>query len=123
MNPWFKRLAPALFLASMALADPPGGARMPKLPKPIFLPQAEASPGQVSFDHATHVDEARPDCTSCHSKLFPIVRWINAAPRGPIVHERMDQGAQCGACHNGTKAFDLTTCELCHQEPKEGATP
>lgn len=117
---WLARLGPVLLLALFAGAGAP--LELPKLPKPIALPQGDASPGQVSFDHATHVDSTRPDCTGCHSKLFPILKARLPRPAA-IDHATMDQGGKCGACHNGKAAFDLTTCEMCHQEAKEGATP
>ena len=117
---WFKRLGPLALLATLAIAGAPPG--LPKLPKPIALPQSDGSPGQVSFDHETHVDSARPDCTVCHSKLFPLVKG-KLPKSAPIDHATLDKGGKCGACHNGKAAFDLTTCEMCHQEAKEGATP
>jgi len=117
---WLKKLGPLALAAILCGAGAP--VLLPKLPKPVALPQSDGSPGQVSFDHVTHVDEARPNCTVCHSKLFPIVKRIGFKTPS-IDHATMDKGGKCGACHNGTKAFDLTTCELCHQEAKEGATP
>jgi c(7)-type cytochrome triheme protein len=85
---------------------------MPKLPDGTRIPKSADSPGQVLFNHSTHVEEGSPDCTVCHPKLFPILK---SSKRAPIVHERMEKGEQCGACHDGKKAFALDEdCTFCH---------
>jgi c(7)-type cytochrome triheme protein len=33
-----------------------------------------------------------------------------------VDHASMDAGRQCGTCHNGTRAFGLDQCALCHRE-------
>jgi c(7)-type cytochrome triheme protein len=101
-------LAALVFTVSLA------AQALPKLPDGQKLAKSADSPGQVTFNHVTHVDDAKPDCTVCHSKLFPIVKG-SSAPRTPITHELMDKGGKCGACHNGKKAFALDDCEGCHE--------
>jgi c(7)-type cytochrome triheme protein len=90
-------------------------AHLPRLPRPIALPQGEGSPGQVTFSHDGHVDASKPSCTSCHPRLFPILKG-SAPKKGAITHEKMEKGQACGACHGkGKPAFDFAdACESCH---------
>lgn len=94
-----------------------GAQAWPKLPGPIAMPRSENSPGQVSFRHDTHVDPARPDCTTCHPRPFRILKESRAKARPPITHARMEQGELCGRCHDGKQAFALDEdCTYCHRE-------
>ena len=43
-----------------------GGAEKP--PEALVF---ESKLGNVTFDHAKHVERASGDCTACHDKLFP----------------------------------------------------
>lgn len=98
--------ASLLLVASAALAD------LPKLPGPLVLPQTGDSPGTVTFNHESHVDAARPDCTTCHPKLFRILKRTQATP---MTHDRMKQGQQCGACHGKTAFGFDDDCTMCHR--------
>lgn len=69
------------------------------------------SPGQVVFNHSSHVDADKPACTGCHPREF---RILKATRRAPIRHAEMEKGNQCGVCHNGTRAFAMDDCTLCH---------
>jgi c(7)-type cytochrome triheme protein len=90
------------------------GPRWPRLPADRDLTRSADSPGVVTFSHASHVDAARPDCTSCHPRLFRIARTASGA--GPrLRHSEMDAGHSCGACHNGRAAFGREDCEACHR--------
>lgn len=106
---WLALAASALFAAAL------GAQTMKHLPDGLEVPKSADSPGKVVFNHSTHVDEATPDCTTCHPKPFRILKADKAA-RTPIVHERMAKGEQCGKCHDGKKAFALEDdCTRCHQ--------
>lgn len=88
---------------------------MPKLRDGLLIKQSGDSPGRVTFNHATHVDSARPDCTGCHPRLFRILEPQSVSKPAPVTHERMQKGESCGACHNGKKAFALDDdCTNCH---------
>jgi c(7)-type cytochrome triheme protein len=100
-------LLPALLLGGTLF-----GAALPNLPNAIAFPQGKESPGVVTFRHESHVDAARPDCTSCHPKLFEILR--SSAPATAILHSDMEKGRACGACHDGKKAFAPEDCTACH---------
>jgi c(7)-type cytochrome triheme protein len=81
----------------------------------IVFAQAESSPGKVVLRHSTHVDNASPDCTICHSKPFQILRE-NEAPKSLMAGVDMHDAERCGSCHNGQKAFSVKDdCTLCHR--------
>jgi len=104
--------AGALLFAGRAQAE-----NMPRLPRPVVLPQSGDSPGVVKFDHSTHVDSAQPKCATCHPGLFSILGRSAERRAAPITHERMEKGETCGACHGkGKKAFDLEDCTMCHAQ-------
>ena len=83
-------------------------------PVPIEFAQGESSPGQVTFNHESHVDQSKPNCKSCHSELFR----IRPAKSGTSAVDGNSAAAghdQCGTCHNGDKAFNLEeSCDGCH---------
>lgn len=100
----------AVLTAGSALA----GGKLQKLPTDYAFPRGEGSPGPVMFSHDTHVDAAKPSCTTCHPRTFRILEAGRTVSREPIRHERMEAGAACGACH-GKTAFGFDTCEMCHK--------
>jgi len=100
-----------LTVAAAALA-----ADLPRLPRDRALPQGKDSPGRVVFSHQTHVNPAKPDCTTCHPKLFTILGQQAPGRGGPISHAQMEQGRSCGACHNGRAAHGFDDCTSCHRQ-------
>jgi c(7)-type cytochrome triheme protein len=99
-----------LAFGSLALAQ-----GLPRLPADLTLPQAKDSPGKVVFSHATHVDQAKPECTTCHPKMFKLVNPQLARGAERLVHAKMEKGAQCGSCHNGKDARGFDDCTMCHR--------
>jgi c(7)-type cytochrome triheme protein len=68
--------------------------------------------GKVVFDGKIHAAKAK--CADCHTKLFPY-------KKGTVVlsMKDMNEGKNCGACHDGTKAFstkDAASCAKCHKK-------
>jgi len=107
----------AVAAAGLLLASALGAQTLPKLPGAMALPKSADSPGQVTFNHTTHVDDAKPACTTCHPRLFSILKDGAPAPRAAIVHAKMEKGQQCGACHDGKKAFAIEDdCAACHSD-------
>ncbi len=104
-------LLAAVLLAVTAVAQ----SRLPRLPRAFEFPQAADSPGPVTFNHESHVDEAQPACTSCHPRLFQILKAGLPAEGGKITHDTMTKGRACGACHDGKKAFGTDDCTMCHR--------
>jgi c(7)-type cytochrome triheme protein len=108
-----------IFLLTLGLSGSLLAASLPHLPKDLPLQQGKESPGIVMFRHGTHVDSARPDCTTCHPALFPILEKDAARRPGPIVtHAVMEKGGLCGSCHDGKKAHGFDDCATCHETPK-----
>jgi len=101
----------ALALVTAAAAQ----SKMPKLPPPYVFAQTGDSPGKVTFDHSSHVDESAPSCTSCHPKVFSILKAGGSVDGTPITHAAMEKGKSCGACHDGKKSFGIDDCSLCHR--------
>jgi c(7)-type cytochrome triheme protein len=101
----------ALLAAGTAMAQ----SKMPKLPPPYTFAQTGDSPGKVTFNHESHVDESAPSCTSCHPKAFRILAAGATVDGKPITHGAMEKGQACGTCHNGKKAFGFDDCSLCHR--------
>jgi c(7)-type cytochrome triheme protein len=112
---WMFALVP-LALAVVAGAAVTGAQGLPKLPGGLAVAKSADSPGQVTFNHFTHVDDAKPDCTTCHPKPFSIL-GSKGGTRAVMKHELFEKGEQCGSCHNGKKAFALEDdCTNCHRE-------
>jgi len=58
------------------------------------------------FKHPAH--DGLP-CRDCHTALFPLKKTKTIAKMDDI-----NAGKSCGACHNGTKAFEPSDCGKCH---------
>lgn len=113
---WILGLATLAIGAALATA---GRAQtLPRLPDEFAFQVGEGSLGQVIFNHRTHVDQERPDCTVCHPSLFRILAKGAPAEGGAIGHAEMVKGRQCGACHNDRDAFGIENgdnCANCHR--------
>jgi c(7)-type cytochrome triheme protein len=107
--------AVAVLLALALVGGAAAQSKMPKLPQPREFAQTGDSPGKVTFNHASHVDESAPSCTGCHPKVFSILKAAATADGKPITHAAMEKGQACGMCHNGTKSFGFDDCTLCHR--------
>jgi c(7)-type cytochrome triheme protein len=86
------------------------------LPEVFEFPVGDGSPGQVSFNHETHVpriENAARVCATCHETSFSL-RRRGQAMAGTVTMERMKKGELCGACHDGSKAFAVDDCTSCH---------
>ena len=70
--------------------------------------------GKVMFDGKTHAAKGNK-CADCHqSGLFKMKKGGEV-----LTMKDMEAGKNCGACHNGTKAFgvkDKETCAKCHKK-------
>lgn len=68
----------------------------------------------VIFDHALHNKELGLACNECHMSLFEM-KTGSTGEKSDFNMEAMYNGKYCGACHNGSLAFDVKTqCAKCH---------
>lgn len=105
-----------LALAALAGGALAGAQSLPKLPADgLAIARGVDSPGQVAFNHSTHVDAQKPACAACHPKDHGILG--RSGTPVPVLHKNFEQGRQCGRCHNGEAAFAVEDdCTFCHQE-------
>lgn len=83
-------------------------------PAPILISKSEASPGQVTFNHESHIDVTQPNCKGCHAGTFSI-RPAHASSAAPATADGAAWHERCGTCHNGEKAFNYEeSCDACH---------
>ncbi len=69
--------------------------------------------GKVTFDGKIHADKGAK-CNDCHPALFQMKKGAVKITMADI-----NAGKNCGACHNGTKAFkagDAANCAKCHKK-------
>ncbi|RWX51182.1 c(7)-type cytochrome triheme domain-containing protein [Candidatus Electrothrix marina] len=73
----------------------------------------------ILFNHALHNKELGLACNECHMKLFDM-KTGSTGEEADFTMEAMYNGKYCGACHNGTMAFDLKAdCTKCHVDTPE----
>lgn len=70
----------------------------------------EEKTGNVTFDGKAHADKGLK-CKDCHMapKLFPM-------KKEKLTMAAMKEGKECGACHDGKKAFAVSECAKCHKK-------
>lgn len=100
-------------IASSALTLTATAGSIPlKLPAGITYDKVVGPDSAVVFRHSTHVHYESDRCTGCHPKLYRLLK-----PTRRTSHRDMDAGQSCGACHDGTHAFDVRatgSCASCH---------
>ena len=98
------------------ISMPDGFDGMLELPEPVKFEMSDDSPGQVIFDHESHIDPYKPNCVNCHAstfKIHPQKAGVMGSIDYTVLHE---DGKHCGSCHNDTDAFGIEDgCEYCHQ--------
>lgn len=75
----------------------------------------EAKNGNVTFDHAKHVEREKNDCKVCHDKIWPQSKAPLNWKAG--MHKPAETAhTSCGTCHNpGGPSFGVTgNCTKCH---------
>ena len=87
-----------------------------QVPPDVLLSKGQESPGQVTFNHGSHVDSTQPECLNCHRQKFHLLGNKSfKASSEPSVNPH--QGKSCASCHNGDTAFSVDEeCSLCHKE-------
>lgn len=110
---WSKAAGVPLLLATvLVLAAAPARAALGDL---VFERQDQGVgiPPAI-FQHWVH--RIRYRCSVCHPALFEM-----KAGADKITMDSLNAGKFCGACHNGSNAFNVEfqTCTRCHREPEE----
>jgi c(7)-type cytochrome triheme protein len=86
------------------------------LPAEFTFSRGKDSPGEVTFNHETHVGRMdRPECASCHREKGFSLRGKGNPMTGVVNMSRMKAGELCGTCHNGKEAIAVSECSICHQ--------
>jgi c(7)-type cytochrome triheme protein len=97
-------------------AMPPSGAVTAKLETDIVF-QRDSTAGGGSFAPAVFphwVHRIRYACTACHPQAFEM-----RTGAAVFTMAAMQQGQQCGACHDGSNGFSLRECGRCHVMERE----
>jgi c(7)-type cytochrome triheme protein len=76
----------------------------------------ESRNGNVTYDHAKHLEREKGDCTACHPKFF------EQSTQAPLnykagVHKTAEKAKKsCGGCHypDGAAFASLGNCAKCH---------
>jgi c(7)-type cytochrome triheme protein len=100
----------SIFLTIAFVAVSFGSAMAVAPGKTVEFPDTDA--GKIVFDGKTHADKGLK-CNDCHTKIFPMKKGAK------LTMAEMKAGKNCGACHNGTKAFGVTEkadCGKCHKK-------
>ena len=113
MNPMHKAYLTLLLTMLMASVSPALFGQEKKPPEKLVF---EAKPGNVTFNHTTHLKAAKGDCKTCHDKLF------TQSSKAPLnfktgMHKPAESAkTSCGACHNPAgPAFETKgNCAKCH---------
>ena len=69
------------------------------------------------FSHKKHTAREKLRCIECHPKVFIMKVGKNVVKKGQLTMSEMKKGKYCGNCHNGKKAFSVTSikhCKRCH---------
>jgi c(7)-type cytochrome triheme protein len=76
----------------------------------------KAAMGDVTFQHAAHVQRAKGDCKVCHDKLFPQSAQAPLNFKAGMHKPAEASKTACAACHvTGGTAFATTgNCAKCH---------
>jgi len=84
------------------------------VPKDFDFPVVKDE-GKVTFSHAKHLEKLK--CDDCHKA--GIFKMKPGGGADNITMAEMETGKNCGACHDGTKAFsvkDKEKCGNCHKK-------
>jgi c(7)-type cytochrome triheme protein len=68
----------------------------------------------VLFSHQAHVEDMGMGCDMCHPALFGMVS-LQVQESNDFTMLSFSDGKYCGACHDGSWAFDSDSqCARCH---------
>lgn len=68
----------------------------------------------VLFSHKVHAEDLGMGCDSCHDGIFQMAS-LTVQKEADFTMEGLSKGKYCGACHDGSMAFDSDSqCARCH---------
>lgn len=86
-------------------------------PEDIILADQQGKSSAI-FSHKRHLAREKQKCTACHPGVF-IMKVDDKVVKQGLTMEQMEKGEYCGDCHDGVKAFSVSTeesCKKCHPE-------
>lgn len=86
------------------------------IPEDIAMKSPENSTVAV-FSHNKHTQREKLRCIECHPKVFIMKVGKSVVKKGHLTMAEMKKGKYCGNCHDGSKAFSVTSiehCKRCH---------
>lgn len=112
-----KQRPPAQTFNETGIVNIEKGLEKFNIPIKVHIKMGAISPGEVVFDHKTHVSLNNFNCINCHSGQF---RLLNTS--ADISPDKKMQN--CGSCHDGSnpKAVAITDklrCYICHAPNKK----
>lgn len=74
------------------------------------------------FSHKKHTEREKLHCIECHPRVFKMKVGDTLVKGSNLTMKEMQKGQFCGNCHDGEKAFDVTSiknCVKCHPASKQ----
>jgi c(7)-type cytochrome triheme protein len=74
------------------------------------------------FSHKKHTEREQLRCIECHPRVFKMKVGDSVVKGSNLTMKEMQKGSFCGNCHDGEKAFDVTSiehCQKCHPGSKQ----
>lgn len=71
------------------------------------------------FSHKKHTEREELRCIECHPKVFIMKAGKDVYKKGQLTMAQMKKGKYCGNCHDGQKAFSVSSvrhCRKCHSK-------
>jgi c(7)-type cytochrome triheme protein len=94
----------------------------PAVPVDFRIPSRTNGIGPVNFSHKRHTLDAGSRCSDCHPKPYGMSQPGATFASISALDTRMAKGHECQKCHNGLKAFAISTdCKRCHAERSDNA--
>jgi c(7)-type cytochrome triheme protein len=109
-----KRFAAAAYVLALALLAPWFVEAQEKKPQDKLI--FKSAMGNVTFDHAKHVEREKNDCKVCHDKLFPQSAGAPLNYKANMHKTAEAAKSSCAGCHVAAgRAFESkANCQKCH---------
>jgi c(7)-type cytochrome triheme protein len=74
------------------------------------------------FSHKKHTQREKLHCMECHPRVFKMKVGDSIVKGSNLSMKEMQKGRFCGNCHDGKKAFDVSSidnCKRCHPSSRQ----